>query len=407
MGAIQNAGVSFNQKVFRWFNISPRISATMSSFDAAMDTAATDTIRKVTVLYDTVNAIPDIIIDTTRHLIDTLVDTLNNDSSYIMQWDSINTYPYYDTTYRWTHVPDWNAGISMSTELFGIFPVRVLNFLGFRHTLRPSVGYRFVPVHDLDKQFVPVVSYARPRDKRQQVIDFSVDNLFEGKILKKSKRKGRDGKDEKGEEKKFTMFSAGARTSYDFEKETTPWSDLSVSARTSFKFVSLSYSSVFWLYDIDSSLSSPLLRTFTVGVTPRMISLRGSFWGGDLLVFENVNPEDPIKYAQAGQQQWQFSLTPSYSFTRSRVNQRAEFEEQKRYRLSASARIQFTRNWSMSWGSSYDFVRNRFIGHSLDFYCDLECWEMKFNWRPSGVIPGFYFIVNIKKLPEIKWEKRD
>jgi hypothetical protein len=37
---------------------------------------------------------------------------------------------------------------------------------------------------------------------------------------------------------------------------------------------------------------------------------------------------------------------------------------------------------------------------------DQDCWNMRFDWRPSGYNPGYYFLINIKKIPEIKWEQR-
>jgi len=37
----------------------------------------------------------------------------------------------------------------------------------------------------------------------------------------------------------------------------------------------------------------------------------------------------------------------------------------------------------------------------------MECWEMRFSWRPEKINPGFSFVVNIKKIPDIKWEQND
>jgi hypothetical protein len=60
----------------------------------------------------------------------------------------------------------------------------------------------------------------------------------------------------------------------------------------------------------------------------------------------------------------------------------------------------------MSWSSTYNFVTNQFVDHDVHFHYEQECWDMRFDWRPSGYNPGYYFLINIKKIPELKWEQR-
>ncbi|MBD3391033.1 MAG: hypothetical protein GF410_03360 [Chitinivibrionales bacterium] len=60
----------------------------------------------------------------------------------------------------------------------------------------------------------------------------------------------------------------------------------------------------------------------------------------------------------------------------------------------------------MSTGGYYNFVTNRFEGMNFAFQCDLECWDMKFDWHPSGWNQGsFWFTVGVKKHPDIKWDR--
>jgi hypothetical protein len=96
---------------------------------------------------------------------------------------------------------------------------------------------------------------------------------------------------------------------------------------------------------------------------------------------------------------WSINFSPSYSFFRSRSRIAEKFKTTKRYSLSTSANIKFTNIWSVSWGSNYDFTKNKFMNHSLSFYCDLECFDMRFNWSPSGFNKGsFRFFISLRTI---------
>ncbi|MDE0462044.1 MAG: hypothetical protein OXH93_06540, partial [Caldilineaceae bacterium] len=43
---------------------------------------------------------------------------------------------------------------------------------------------------------------------------------------------------------------------------------------------------------------------------------------------------------------------------------------------------------------------------SLSLYRDLHCWEARFSWYPAGFNKGFFFKINIKDIPQIKFEHR-
>ena len=78
----------------------------------------------------------------------------------------------------------------------------------------------------------------------------------------------------------------------------------------------------------------------------------------------------------------------------------------KQFNLAASANCGFTRNWKFSWSGNYSPALDQMVQNSINAQCDLECWDMRFQWRPEKLNPGYYFIINIKKIPEIKWEQR-
>jgi lipopolysaccharide assembly outer membrane protein LptD (OstA) len=404
----QDIGLSSPQKIAKYFTVNPYFSVHASMYDAYMDTTAyrIDTVQDTT--FDTL---------TTAELTQQLAlhhDSMSVVDTLILQNFASGTY---DTTYRtvksltprqmpryathkqWTSDYTWKTGVSLSTILYGMVPLHIFSFAGLRHVFTPSISYNFVPRHDLDKKFF--LSYEGPRPRQSQSIGLSVSNEFQGKLVSAPA-----APDQKPVEKKFQILSAGLSTAYDFEALKRKWSDLSLNASTSYNIVRVSYSSAFWLYDQNDKLSSPLLRTYTVSLSPSALGASGSFWEGDKIVFDSLQPKNDPHYRNAGPQKWQFSLNPSYSFTQSRTTPVDPFVSTKNYNLGTSAGLSFTRNWSVTWSSTYNFVANQFVDHDLHFHFDRECWELRFDWRPSGYNPGYYFLINIKKIPEIKWEKR-
>lgn len=331
--------------------------------------------------------------------IDTFFVVANNDS---IKKDSTKIYASHNSG---AADATWNGGFSMATTLYGIWPVHILNFVGLRHTLSPSINYTFTPMStaNLDKRFFDVGISTFGQLKQSQVVSFSLNNSFDGKMLTK-------GDSIKPVESKFHILDASAGISCDVEKGRKGFSDLSLSGSTANQFLAISVSSAFWVYadKTNEVFDIPGLNYYSVNLNPQInMNATGNLWDGDLLTYSGFKGEsDPLRYAKAGKQTWQLSLRPSYSFSQSRTSRTAPFITTQNYQLSTSANISFARNWTASWNSYYNFTTNQLVGHSIDFYCDLECWDLRFNWRPSGFNPGYNFLVNIKKIPEIKWERK-
>ncbi len=402
-GLGQDVSVSAPQTLFKWFNITPNFSLHHAVFDAwisepkslpvafaIFDTLAPDTCP-YEIIHDTLITGEDTLyICSTGTVIDTILD-------YDTTRFDFNQFQKYNTYY-------WNTGVSLSTKLYGIFPIKIFNFEGIRHTFTPSVSYTFYPEKKLNRTFPSVggVSYTGPRD-RGQVIGFSFDNLFQGKTVS---YKGKD--EDEPAENKFTILSGRISTSYDFEAKTRKWKNIGLSASIPNKLIDFSFNSSFTPYSDANELIIPKMMNYSIRVSPKLRGAGGSLWGGDFLILEEIEPEEYMKgYTDLKTPGWSINFNPSYSFSRSRSTLREKFTTKKEYRLSTSARIKFTNIWSTAWSSTYSFDKSQFMNHSLNFTCDLECWELKFDWYPSGVNQGYYyFIVKIKKHPDIKWVER-
>ncbi len=399
--------LSSPQTIFRHFTINPTFSSRASTFYGAIDTTVIDSFFS----YDTVQYETDNIANDNRYStyeierIDssTFVDEYGDiDTTYIItKLSPPKTHYVRDTLDQFYTVGSWQAGVNASTNIYGLFPLRLFNLTGIRHTLTPTIGYHYIPEQELDKSFFSVgIPYTSARD-RQQLIRVNMANQFQGRRLVKT---GEDGSDTR--EEKFNILTAGLSTSYNFEEERRRWSDLNFNASTSYRFLNVRFNSNFWIYDESDQLSAPIAKDYTVRVSTGNLGVRGTLWDGDLLFLDSVNHHDPVKYANAGPQEWSISINPSFSYTNSRRTPGDPFVPSKQYNLNASAGIKFSRAWSLNWNGAYNFVTDQFVRNSFVIRADLECWEMSFSWRPEKLNPGYHFRVNLKKIPDIKWEQR-
>ncbi len=62
----------------------------------------------------------------------------------------------------------------------------------------------------------------------------------------------------------------------------------------------------------------------------------------------------------------------------------------------------------ISSSGSYNFDQGKFLIPTISMTKDLECWEMRFDWTPSGYSKGFYFRIGLKapQLQDVKLERR-
>ena len=193
---------------------------------------------------------------------------------------------------------------------------------------------------------------------------------------------------------------------YDFAADSMRWSLFTMSGRsTLFKQLYLTYSFVFDPYSIDENgrrvnvtewkANHRLLRfssgTYSISLNYRI----------DQNTFKSKDEE-----RQRNRLPW--SLTFNYSFTYG-INDNLDYyrplftgEELKPYKfnmvhtLNVSGDIQVTKKWKFGFHTGYDFVQKSLSYTSLDFYRDMHCWEMSFNWIPFGYRKGWQFTINVK-----------
>lgn len=399
-------------EVFKYLTVTPNISLNHSIFDSYSDTTSKDS----ALVWDT--TYQEVPIDSTRTVdfkdsvannVYVVVDTIEKYSDSIVRFnmDSVSHYKVtMDTTYYGDSEFDmqkannfwWNAGVSLNTKIYGMFPVNMGPITGFRHTFSPSASYRFTPEKELDVIFPTSIGISSTGGtKQQQVVSFSANNLFEGRY------------ERNGSEKKIKLLTLNLNGSYNFEAEEEKWSNFGLSGSVPTPYVDLSYSGSYTPYDPSGALIFPSPLNHSLRVNPRLPAISGSIWSGDYLTLENVAHDTYMDgLAKSNTTGWRLNLSPRYNMSLTRPDIDQPFKKTRTYNLGTGFKLDFSHRWSIKWNGDWSFTEGTFINQNVSLYGDLESWEMKFDWYPTGINSGrFYFTVNIKKHRDIQWEKKE
>ena len=244
------------------------------------------------------------------------------------------------------------------------------------------------------------------RDK-QQHIGFGAGNTYQMKLQG-------DPEDKNSKDKSVTLLNLNVGTGYNFTgknkagDKTGRWDDLGSSASTSLYALDFNYSGTHSFYDAKDRFIPthgkkvadrlPRLRRYNLSANTGA-SLSGRFSDGSL----NAALNEPDT---AFMTPWRFTLGFGYTFTKAYNDAFQVFETGSTFSLRDNLDFNFSKNWFLTYSSYYDFGTNELVDQTLHLRRDLHCWEAVFDWVISGYRAGYYFRINIKKLQDVKFEKR-
>lgn len=314
-----------------------------------------------------------------------------------------NNYNIFDTIMDFGHIEDWRTGVSLNTRLYGISMLNIGRLGGFRHTLSPSLGFSYSPKLDSLVGFLSTGGIVSTGRIEQKNMNLSFGNLFQMKILK-------DLSDSNSKDKNINLGNLNFSTSYNWADRDGlgKWSDLSASASTNLLAFNLSFRGNFKMYDSDTSFyltksgsltdRLPELSNYNMNLSTKL-NLSGTFYSGD--IHPTLYTPDTSK-----NKNWNANFGFNYRYMSKRIDNSEDFSITKDFSLSNSFSIYPTYNLSLSYSSKYNFMENKIEGQSINFYRDFHCWGAIFNWVIDGYSKGYYFKINIKEIPDIKFEKR-
>ncbi len=349
-----------------------------------------------------------------------------------------------DTTYRiaenelrgFRAVRYFDLGISASTKLYGVLQPNILGITGIRHQVTPSITYTYQP--DFSKpsfgyygryvdQFGQVQKYGffdgevfggAPGEERQ-AIGLRIGNVIEMKTA---------SGDSAGAENKFQLLNFDIGTGYNFARDSLKFDEITLGYRTAIgQLLSISGSSSFNLYKfeedprdtrigrrvnkflINETGALAQMTSFSISFSTSLSGEKKKTSSGPIL-----SAADSLRQLQGSQRlyddpvadfsiPWRLDL--AYSFSQSQRDPRVKFRQAN---LSASLSFSLTENWKITASTNYDLVRSEFAAPQISVYRDLHCWEMNFNWVPTGPYSNYRLEIKLKapQLQDVKVTKQ-
>ena len=358
-----------------------------------------------------------------------------------------------DTIRGFKSYREYNAGVSLSTNIYGDFNINRGRLKKIRHTIRPSVSYSYRP--DFKDKYLKQVQqsadatdlldytvhdkgiYGAPSSGLSNSIGITINNVIEAKVAPKDP-------DSDEEDKKITILNnLNFSSSYNIAADSLRWSPVSFSAGTRlFKDkLSLNLSGSFDPYKVDDAgrrinqFNPNILRLTNANLTANYsISSRdfgknkddkssnkngnGAQNGADIIGADinptdnfgnrktiNSNKEDKNKKALLYRADIPWSINLAYS-TNYR-NNGVEKGEIGVHSIMFSGNLELSPKWKLGYSSGYDIKGGAFTFSRFNFSRDLDSWQFNFNWVPFGTNSSYTFFIGVKSstLADLKWDK--
>ena len=352
-----------------------------------------------------------------------------------------------DTLRKFSRAFQYSGSVSMQTRLYGIFFVRKAGIEAIRHIMNPSVSLNFRPDFSALKYgmmqevqvdtngkkvklspFAGAVFGGTPAQGKSGSLSFSLVNTIEMKV--------RNKKDSTGKEafKKINLLdNLSASGSYNLAADSFQLSPISLSARTTF-FGKLNIN---LNAALDPYSYQPAVRNAAGQLVKAQRKLPVYAWNagrgaGQIssfnlaastslnpkarekkslkrknlsmqeereLDFINSNPELYVDFSVP----WNLNLSYNLSYSKTGFEKSSLMQS-----MNFSGDVNLTSKWKIGVSSGYDFVNKTLVYPNINIYRDLHCWEMRFNWVPTGNRGSYSIDINVKAsvLQDLKLSRR-
>ena len=328
----------------------------------------------------------------------------------------------------------YRTSISLSTILYGMKIFKKESKLqAIRHVIRQNMsavystdfstgeenGYRTVQT-DTPQIFNSYSIYengllGRPSSGPQASINFGVGNNLEIKI--KSQKDTSNG----GIKKIKIIENLNIRSGYNFLADSFNLSTFSISGNTTIlNKIRMTFGTSFdpyqWELD-DNKTRSYRRRNYAINTMDKL----GHFTQSNLSISTNLNPEAFKRKSSetANEQELEhinnnlqnyvdfnipWSLSINYNM---RASKPVLLEKSVTQSITFNGDIKLSENWKIGLNSGYDITKEELSLTSINFFRDLHCWQMNFEWYQIGR-QMFSFGINVKSstLQDLKLNRR-
>ncbi|MBE0673615.1 MAG: LPS-assembly protein LptD [Bacteroidales bacterium] len=355
--------------------------------------------------------------------------------------------------------PSVSAGYS--PQIFGYFSFKKpgSRLQQVRHVIKPSVSFSFIPsVKGLSSPMYREVQvdtigtvrtysiyetgiFGTPSlSQRSGSISLSLVNILEAKIFERNDTTGKASKVK-------LIENLGFGTSYNIFSDSLNWAPISMTFRTIlFDQIGISANGSFSLYGTDSNgktIGKYLIQTSNKLMRLQNFSTSVDFDLGRLFgagkkksnktnmegsTSEGGNPAAPDEFASpdaadgsgssilstpTGLQFDEFgyaiidlpwTLGVAYNFTYTKTLSKPIITQQ--FTLNGTLKIATKTN--IDYVTGFDVARKEITMTRIGIRRDLHCWNMSFNWIPTGYLKSWDFTIRINSgmLSDIKYERR-
>ena len=372
------------------------------------------------------------------------------------EYDITNNVVVTDTLRGFKSYREYNAGISLSTNIYGTFNFKKGRLKKIRHTFRPSVSYSYRP--DFKDKYLKKVQrsadatdfldytvfdqgiYGAPSGGLSNTIGISLNNVLEAKVAPK------DPESDEEDEKITLLNNLNFNSSYNIAGDSLRWSPVSFSAGTRlFKDkLAINLSGSLDPYKVVSTngritrinqFNPNILRLTNANLTANYSISSSDFdkkskkdsknnngngaQNGTDILGANINPTNGLNQSSTNNDNqrkkdkettlykadipWSINLAYSTNYR----NNGIDGGEIGVHSIMFSGNVELSPKWKMGYSSGYDVKGGAFTFSRFNFTRDLDSWQFNFNWVPFGTNSSYTFFIGVKStmLADLKWDK--
>ncbi|WP_347157881.1 putative LPS assembly protein LptD [Pontibacter chitinilyticus] len=363
------------------------------------------------------------------------------DQKYTYSFDPDSQKVRIDTA-NFGRVYNYNAGASLSTQIYGTYVVNGKRIQAIRHKITPSITYSYRPdfgsqsfgfYQDLQTGVdtttnLPVYTNlgrfntGLPGRGLQSAISFGVQQNLEMKVKSSNDSTGNKF------EKVSLIDNLGISGSYNMAAETFKFSTINMNMNTRlFKKVNIQAGAAFDPYQHDSTGNRvnefvfDISRFKLASLTNARLTIGASLNPNDSRSNERVAPtnlpalqrdQDPLipEYIDF---KIPWTLTVDYTLNYSRafgIDARTGLARANTITqtLGLNGSLSLTEKWKINYNTGYDFTNKNISYTSVNISRDLHCWDMSIGWIPFGLQRSYNFTINARSalLRDLKLTKR-
>lgn len=312
-----------------------------------------------------------------------------------------------DTISKFSNVYNYSFSTSFTTKLYGMYSFKKGPIKAIRHVMIPSASLNYTPefnytvdknINDSLVNYNPFAQgiYGTPNNIETGGLSLSLQNNVEMKMS----RKNEEGEPELKKVKLIESFNL--TSNYNQFADSLRWSNISSNFRTTlFKQLSITANAIF----------DPYAVNMTTGA-----NYEDSYYNQTGKIVRLTNGNAALSYRFVLNDYWKsvdkeifgFTANANLNYTVNRSISNGEMINNETNSFTVRGDLSFLKKFRVSYYTGYDFQLKQATTSKIDLYIDLNCWEARIGYVPTGFLKSVQFSINMKSaiLKDVKLERR-